>query len=148
VVWLSPKKQKNWNRYAIHLLLMLIHCRKAAKLFLDFKRNLLMFSTTVYWGKPWPIFDKNQAWIEYCSCAHSKSSSAICYYLLVWVWVFCACTDQTKYEELFWGWAWRRHEIGSEQDCSKLWQSCGNDTQSEPTLIKSELLLCLYLGLG
>ena len=27
---------------------MLIHCRKAAKLFLDFKRNLLTFSATVY----------------------------------------------------------------------------------------------------
>ena len=47
-IWLSPKRQKNWNGCAIHLLLMLIHCRKAAKLFLDFKRNLLTFSATVY----------------------------------------------------------------------------------------------------
>jgi len=30
------KKQKNWNGCATHLLLMLIHFQKAAKLFLDF----------------------------------------------------------------------------------------------------------------
>jgi len=142
-----PKKQKNWNGCATHLLLMLIHCRKAAKLFLDFKRNLLTFSTTVYWGMPLrnKTLDKNREWKEYCWYARSKSSTAICYYLLVWVWVFCACTHQNKDEEL--PWAWRRHEIDSEQDCSKFWQSCGNDTKSGLTLIKFELLLWLRLGL-
>ena len=65
----------------------------------------------IYNRKPWSILDKNQEWKEYFWYARSKSTTAICYYLLVWVWVFCACTDQNKDEEL--SWAWRRHEISS-----------------------------------
>jgi len=37
---ISPKKQKNSNGCAFHLFLMLIHCRKATKLFLNVKRSL------------------------------------------------------------------------------------------------------------
>jgi len=93
----------------------------------------------IYNRKPWSILDKNQEWKEYFWYARSKSTTAICYYLLVWVWVFCACTGENKDEEL--SWAWRRHEIGSEQNHSKFWQSCGNDTKSGFILIKFELLL-------
>jgi len=138
LIWLSPKKQKNSNGCAIHLLLMLIHCRKAAKLFLNVKRNLLTFSATVYWGIP--LRKKTLFKLGQKSRIKSIVGTHAVKALLPFV---TTCLCECGFSVLAQIKTKTRNCLEPEDDTrlalnkiSKFWQSCGNDTKSGLTLIK------------